>query len=107
MAICNAHICAMVGVNAVGVGNIQIVQNADSVNTHIVTACGVECPKRCVRNRDIAHGDVVAFFNINHRRTRVKIARDIVFIFSFHETVPVCVNHALTRNRATVRFKTV
>ena len=107
MAVCNPHIRAMVGVNAVGVGNIQIVQNADRVNAHIVTARGVKCPKRRVRNGDIAHGDVVAFLNVNHRRARIKIARNIVLIFSFYETVPVCVNYALTRNRATVRLKAI
>ena len=103
----NADVRAVVGVNAVGVRNVQIVENADFGNQHIVAARRVQCPKRRVGYSNVLKRNVVAFFHINDSRARIKIAGHIILVLAFYKAVAVCVNHTFAGYRTAVRFKAV
>ena len=96
MAAQNSYIAAMVGVNTVGICNIQIVENTNSVNKHIIASGRMKSPKRSVDNRKLLKCNMIAFFNINNGRTRVKITRYIVLVLALNKSVTVCVNSTLT-----------
>lgn len=50
----NAHIRAVIGVDAVGIRDVQVIENADLRDQHIVAPCRVQRPERRIGNGDIA-----------------------------------------------------
>ena len=67
----------------------------------------MKSPEGRISDSDVLKGNVLTVFDINARRSGVKIARDIVSALSFNKCVAVKVDYALARYRAVVRFKAV
>ena len=71
MAIVDAHIAAVVGINAIAVDHFQVVQNADAINQHILAAHHMHGPERAAGQGDFTDGQVLHTFHQQHGNARV------------------------------------
>ena len=71
MAIVDAHIAAVVGINAVAVDHFQVIQNADAIDQHILAAHHMHGPERAAGQGDFTDGQVLHTFHQQHGNARV------------------------------------
>jgi hypothetical protein len=98
VAITDAHVAAMVNVNAVAIPDFQAVQNPDAVNQHVLAASGVDAPMGGVGERHIPDGHVTAADERQHVGAPVHTVLDLVVVMrrllADHEFGALAVNGA-------------
>ena len=99
----NTHIGRVVGVDAVRVCHVQIVQNANLRDQHVVAARRVQGPEGRVLHDHIGEGNVVAVLDIDQGRTGIKITGDVIGANALDKGVSVAVDGARAGNRDIVR----
>ncbi|EKC55781.1 protein containing D-galactarate dehydratase/Altronate hydrolase, partial [human gut metagenome] len=65
MAIVDAHIAAVVGINAIAVDHFQVIQNADAIDQHILAAHHMHGPERAAGQGVLQYGDTVKTPGLN------------------------------------------
>ena len=58
VTIADAYVLTVIGINAVAVGKLQIVQDADAIDQDVVAADKVRSPKGTALERDLPYGEM-------------------------------------------------
>lgn len=99
MAIADSNIAAVIGVNAVAVGNVETVKNGDAVNNDIGATGEVTSPLGGITNGDIHNPNLVAPEKADDARAKVFWFADVGAIVdppAIHESEGLAINGAET-----------
>ena len=71
-AVADAHLAAVIDIDAVSVTDFKVVQKADSIDIHVVTTHQMDCPIRTVAYGQISDIQLIHPIECKHVRTGVK-----------------------------------
>ena len=86
----------MIRVDAIGVGYIQVIENPDSGNQHIITAGRMQSPERCISHDHTGERNVIAVFHIDQSWSRIEITGHIIRTYLLYKGIGIAVDGACT-----------
>ena len=103
MAVGDAHIARMVDVDAVAIAYLQVVEQVDAVDHHIVASHEMHGPIGSLANGDVAQVDLLAAVKREHMGTRIERGNGFQLVgvaeLSTHESHSVAINGSPARER--------